>query len=158
LLVATDAEGRLVCVSLGANEATLEDHATRHDAELRAGGRVRSRAHVQLREYLDGRRRAFDLVLRPLGTEFERLAWASLCRIPFGATRSYGEQAAAMGRPSASRAVGRANGKNPIPIVIPCHRVIGSNGSLVGFGGGLDLKRWLLAHEGVGAQATLSFA
>jgi methylated-DNA-[protein]-cysteine S-methyltransferase len=102
----------------------------------------------QLEEYFKGERREFDLALRLDGTDFQTRAWRNLMEIPYGRTRSYGEQALRIGNPKASRAVGLANGKNPIPIVVPCHRVIGANGSLTGFGGGLARKRWLLAHEG----------
>ena len=103
----------------------------------------------QLEEYFTGRRRVFDLPIRMQGTEFQRRAWRSLMEIPYGETRSYGEQARCIGNPNASRAVGLANGRNPIPIVVPCHRVIGADGSLTGFGGGIERKRWLLAHEGL---------
>lgn len=102
----------------------------------------------QLEEYLAGRRHEFDLPLAPRGTAFERRVWEALLAIPYGETRSYAEIARAIGHPDACRAVGRANGRNPIPIVIPCHRVIGSDGSLTGYGGGLDLKRLLLGLEG----------
>jgi O-6-methylguanine DNA methyltransferase len=102
----------------------------------------------QLEEYFAGERREFDLTLAPEGTPFERSVWEELRRIPFGETRSYGEIARAIGRPNAFRAVGRANGANPIPIVVPCHRVIGSDGSLTGFGGGLEAKSRLLEIEG----------
>jgi methylated-DNA-[protein]-cysteine S-methyltransferase len=107
-------------------------------------------AHVerQLAEYFAGQRRSFDLELAPRGTPFEQEVWAALRAIPFGETRSYGEIAAALGRPGAARAVGRANGANPIPIVVPCHRVLGSDGSLTGFGGGLEAKERLLELEG----------
>lgn len=101
----------------------------------------------QLEEYFKGERRDFDLPLRLDGTEFQQRAWRNLMEIGYGKTRSYGEQARRIGNPKASRAVGLANGRNPIPIVVPCHRVIGANGSLTGFGGGIDRKRWLLAHE-----------
>jgi methylated-DNA-[protein]-cysteine S-methyltransferase len=89
------------------------------------------------------------MVLVPRGTTFQRRVWGALSAIPFGETRSYGEIAAAIGEPGASRAVGMANNRNPIAIVIPCHRVIGADGSLTGYGGGMDRKRWLLTHEGV---------
>jgi methylated-DNA-[protein]-cysteine S-methyltransferase len=101
----------------------------------------------QLEEYFQGARREFDLPLRLEGTDFQRRAWRNLLEIPYGKTRSYGEQAQRIGNPKASRAVGLANGRNPIPIVVPCHRVIGAHGSLTGFGGGIARKRWLLAHE-----------
>ena len=102
---------------------------------------------AQLHEYFRGERRDFDLPLAPRGTEFQQACWRALQRIPYGEMRSYAEVAREIGRPSAVRAVGAANGANPIPIVIPCHRVVGSNGSLTGFGGGLETKRWLLALE-----------
>ena len=102
----------------------------------------------QLAEYFAGERREFDLALSPEGTPFERSVWSELRKIPFGETRSYGEIAEILGRPGAARAVGRANGANPIPIVVPCHRVIGADGSLTGFGGGLDVKSRLLELEG----------
>ncbi len=101
----------------------------------------------QLMEYFAGGRRTFDLPLAPRGTEFQQTVWAALRRIPYGETLSYGELARRIGRPHASRAVGLANGANPLPIVVPCHRVIGADGSLTGFGGGLDIKRRLLALE-----------
>jgi methylated-DNA-[protein]-cysteine S-methyltransferase len=102
----------------------------------------------QLDEYFRGKRREFTLPLSPRGTEFQLAVWNELCRIPFGATISYADLARRIGRPNAVRAVGAANGANPIPIVIPCHRVIGSNGSLTGYGGGLPLKQKLLSIEG----------
>lgn len=103
----------------------------------------------QLEEYFAGRRCEFDLLLSPQGTPFELAVWEELKKIPFGETRSYGEIAAALGRPGSARAVGRANGANPIPIVVPCHRVIGADGSLTGFGGGLEAKSRLLEIEGL---------
>ena len=109
-------------------------------AVLRAAAR-------QLDEYFAGRRQAFELPLAPRGTAFQLAAWQALRAIPFAETRSYGQQARAIGRPDACRAVGGANGRNPIAIVIPCHRVIGSDGSLTGYGGGQPAKRWLLEHE-----------
>ncbi|HEV2201095.1 MAG TPA: methylated-DNA--[protein]-cysteine S-methyltransferase [Bryobacteraceae bacterium] len=109
----------------------------------------------QLREYFSGRRREFDVPLEPSGTAFQKAVWRRLEEIPYGATISYGELARRVGNPKASRAVGAANGKNPLPIVVPCHRVIGANGKLVGFGGGLPIKRALLELEtkarGIGA-------
>lgn len=103
----------------------------------------------QLEEYFDGARRRFDLPIAPEGTPFQRDVWRALCEIPFGETWTYADLARRIGKPSAVRAVGAANGQNPIPIVIPCHRVIGANGQLVGFGGGLGVKRQLLELEGV---------
>ena len=101
----------------------------------------------QLREYFAGRRTDFDLPLAPKGTEFQKSVWRRLQEIPYGESISYGELAKRVGNPKASRAVGAANGKNPLPIVVPCHRVIGANGKLVGFGGGLPTKRALLEIE-----------
>jgi len=101
----------------------------------------------QLREYFEGRRKEFDLPLAPEGTPFQKTVWRHLCDIPYGETISYGELARRTGNPKASRAVGAANGANPIPVVIPCHRVIGANGKLTGFGGGLPVKEKLLALE-----------
>jgi methylated-DNA-[protein]-cysteine S-methyltransferase len=103
----------------------------------------------QLTEYFAGTRREFDLPLRFQGTVFQTRVWRELTEIPYGQTWSYGELARRIDNPSASRAVGLANGRNPISILVPCHRVIGADGSLTGYGGGLERKRWLLAHEGL---------
>lgn len=102
----------------------------------------------QLDGYFAGQRRDFELPLQPAGTAFQREVWAMLARIPYGETWSYGELARRIGKPAAVRAVGAANGRNPIPIVLPCHRVIGADGSLTGFGGGLPTKAFLLRLEG----------
>ena len=104
---------------------------------------------LQLSEYFAGTRRQFDLPLRLEGTIFQRRVWRELTEIPYGETWSYGQLATRIGKPGASRAVGLANGRNPISILVPCHRVIGANGSLTGYGGGLVRKQWLLAHEGL---------
>jgi len=104
-------------------------------------------ARKQLEEYFAGTRQAFDLPLCPHGTAFQKQVWWELARIPYGTTISYGELARRIGQPAAMRAVGAANGRNPLPIVLPCHRVIGANGSLTGFGGGLPTKRYLLSME-----------
>ena len=101
----------------------------------------------QLRAYFAGDLEGFDLQLAPDGTPFQQKVWKALCKIPYGETISYGELAKRIGNPNASRAVGLANGSNPIPIIIPCHRVIGSNGKLTGYGGGLPIKEKLLALE-----------
>jgi methylated-DNA-[protein]-cysteine S-methyltransferase len=101
----------------------------------------------QLTEYFGGGLQEFDLLLAPAGTEFQKKVWQELCQIPFGASISYGELARRIGQPAASRAVGRANGQNPISIIVPCHRVIGANGTLTGYGGGIERKKWLLEHE-----------
>ncbi len=104
-------------------------------------------ASAQIGAYFEGRLRDFSLPLQPAGTAFQTRVWFALSDIAYGATESYGHLAARIGNPNACRAVGLANGRNPIPLVLPCHRVIGSNGSLTGYGGGLNLKRWLLEHE-----------
>lgn len=104
-------------------------------------------AKKQLSEYFAGERRRFDLPLAPAGTDFQELVWSGLRQIPYGRTLGYGELARNIGRPSSARAVGGANNRNPIAIIIPCHRVVGSDGSLVGYGGGLDKKEYLLALE-----------
>ena len=120
--------------------ASPPDDAPRDDRRLAPAIR-------QLDEYFSGKRNTFDLPLSLHGTPFQLEVWLSLMRIPYGATRTYAEIAKSIGRPSATRAVGAANGANPIPIIVPCHRVIGSLGSLTGFGGGIDVKRWLLDFE-----------
>ena len=118
----------------------------------RAAGGARSRKHLdraerQLVEYFAGTRREFDLELDAHGTDFQLRVWAVLRSIPYGRTMSYGEQARALGSPGGARAVGAANGRNPLSIVVPCHRVIASSGDLTGFAGGSAAKAWLLAHE-----------
>ncbi|MCA9034283.1 MAG: methylated-DNA--[protein]-cysteine S-methyltransferase [Planctomycetaceae bacterium] len=102
----------------------------------------------QLKLYFTGKLRQFSLPLAGEGTEFQKKVWAALCDVPFGETASYGEIAAAIRKPTASRAVGMANGRNPISIIVPCHRIIGASGKLVGYGGGLENKKTLLRHEG----------
>jgi methylated-DNA-[protein]-cysteine S-methyltransferase len=120
-----------------------------HGDDSVAARRHLERARAALSEYFDGNRRDFDdLTLAPQGTAFQMRVWRALRSIPFGATRSYGQLAKAIGQPKAIRAVGQANAKNPVFIIQPCHRVIGADGSLVGFGGGLPTKQWLLDHEG----------
>lgn len=106
----------------------------------------------QLCAYFAGELECFDLPLAPAGTAFQQSVWTALLDIPYGATETYGELARRIGQPTASRAVGLANGRNPISIVIPCHRVIGSTGALTGYGGGIERKRWLLAHEARGGR------
>lgn len=101
----------------------------------------------QLEAYFSGELHAFNLPLKPQGTEFQQSVWRALTTIPYAQTTSYGQLAQQLDRPTASRTVGAANGRNPIPIIIPCHRVIGSNGTLTGFAGGLAAKQWLLEHE-----------
>jgi methylated-DNA-[protein]-cysteine S-methyltransferase len=120
-----------------------------------ARGGVPARMHLDravqaLHDYFAGKRKDFrDLTLAPSGTPFQLSVWEALLKIPFGTTRSYGDIAREIDNPKGVRAVGLANGRNPIPVIVPCHRVIGTNGTLTGFGGGLPVKKWLLAHEGV---------
>jgi methylated-DNA-[protein]-cysteine S-methyltransferase len=150
--------GALVVVALAAGGALVELNLFRSAAAAlaavpagaghRPGELPLPAVREQLAEYGGGGRRRFALPLAPRGTDFERRVWRALTEIPYGETRSYAEIAAVVGSPAACRAVGRANGRNPIAIVIPCHRVIGSDGSLTGYGGGLDLKRFLLDLEG----------
>jgi methylated-DNA-[protein]-cysteine S-methyltransferase len=110
----------------------------------------------QLKEYFAGTRSEFDLPLKMIGSEFQQQVWRELTKIPFGQTWSYGQLAKRIGNPNGSRAVGLANGRNPIAIIVPCHRVIGADGSLTGFGGGLERKEWLLTHEGYPATRALA--
>ncbi len=124
-----------------------ERHARRAEPGWVADAKPFRAVMAQLEEYFAGRRREFDLPLAPEGTPFQHAVWQALTRIPYGETISYGELARRIGNPQASRAVGLANGANPLPIVVPCHRVIGADGSLTGFGGGLEIKRKLLALE-----------
>lgn len=143
LLIAADDEGL----------RALEFHASRNpvarDANWRKGDHpLIDLARRQLEEYFARTRRTFDLPLAPEGTDFQRTVWLALAEIPYGRTISYSELAARVGRPRAVRAAGAANGRNPLPIVLPCHRVIGADGSLTGFGGGLPMKRFLLELEG----------
>jgi methylated-DNA-[protein]-cysteine S-methyltransferase len=140
LLIAGDTTGlHLVGFPNGESATPAADWV--HDED------ICSEAVTQLTQYFAGQRQSFSLTLCPTGTEFQLAVLQALQQIPFGATCSYTDIAQAIGRPKAVRAVGAANGRNPLPIIIPCHRVIGSNGSLTGFGGGLPAKQWLLAHE-----------
>ncbi|HYC88747.1 MAG TPA: methylated-DNA--[protein]-cysteine S-methyltransferase [Thermoanaerobaculia bacterium] len=111
-------------------------------------GGLKPALRSQLLEYFEGRRKTFDFPLAPKGTPFQLAVWNALLEIPYGDTVTYAELARRIGRPAAIRAVGAANGANPIPVIIPCHRVIGSNGTLTGYGGGIERKQWLLALEG----------
>jgi len=143
--------GRLTLVGQGDDLVGLYFDEDPLAGEMRADGTRDDRrlrpAVVQLEEYFAGARTRFDLSLVPPGTAFQKKVWAALVRIPFGATATYGEIARAAGRPDASRAVGGANHRNPIAIIIPCHRVIGADGSMTGYGGGLPRKRLLLELE-----------
>jgi methylated-DNA-[protein]-cysteine S-methyltransferase len=111
------------------------------------GPGVLHEARGQLKAYFAGKLTQFDLPLAPVGTDFQQQVWLALLCIPYGTTTTYGEIARQLGDVNATRAVGAANGRNPLPIIVPCHRVIGASGSLTGFGGGLPTKRWLLDHE-----------
>lgn len=155
-----DALGFAVALARGGRLAGLghypareqaEEYRLRHwpHAELDPAAPPLPEVRRQLDEYLSGKRRAFDLPMDLAGTEFQRLCWEALQRIPFGETRTYGEMARSIGRPAAVRAVGRANHDNPIGVIVPCHRVIGADGTLTGYAGGLDMKRTLLELEGV---------
>jgi len=148
LLVACDDSGAVTHLYTKGAEATVAGwpDAVR-DPERCAAVRE------QIEEYFGGKRRSFDLPLNPRGTPFQKSVWAALVEIPFGETRSYGQLAVQLGNPGASRAVGRANATNPISIIVPCHRVIGSAGALTGYAGGLSIKEKLLALEGGLPQA-----
>jgi methylated-DNA-[protein]-cysteine S-methyltransferase len=147
LLVAADDAGlRLIHFQLGRGRRAPEPAWRRDPAPFRDLGR-------QLAQYFGRTRRTFDLALAPEGTPFQLETWRALAAIPYGTTISYEELARRVGRPKAVRAVGAANGRNPLPIVVPCHRVIGKDGSLTGFGGGLPAKRALLELEGAAAVA-----
>src|SRR5512143_236728 len=146
----------LVPSPLGAIIVTVDDDARlteiRLDGERRSGPRDARRcaaACTQLAEYFAGKRREFDLPLAPRGTPFQQRVWEALRAIPFGVVRTYGDVARDIGQPLAVRAVGQANGRNPLPIVIPCHRVIAGDGTIGGYSGGLNVKHRLLALEGV---------
>ncbi len=143
-LIANDSA--LVCLTWGQDLAEISEDL--RSATETKDNPILSRAQVQLKEYFSGKRFSFDIPLEPKGTEFQKQVWQQLLQIPYGQHISYGEQAKRVGRPKAARAVGGANGKNPIGIIIPCHRVIGVSGHLTGFAGGLNIKTQLLALEG----------
>ncbi|MGH6919728.1 MAG: methylated-DNA--[protein]-cysteine S-methyltransferase [Geminicoccaceae bacterium] len=153
LLVA--AIGEAVCaIAFEGGEAETERYLARHGGCARVPGRVPASVRAALKSYFDGDMAAFGgIAVAARGTAFQERVWGALRTIPAGRTASYADIAQRIGQPSATRAVGLANGQNPVPIVIPCHRIIGRDGSLTGFGGGLERKAWLLRHEG--ALATL---
>lgn len=156
ILIVTDAEQRLRAVEWLDHEDRMHQLLRRHygDAVRVCDAAGPSPARRSLEAYFEGDMAATkNLAVATNGTAFQQVVWAALRRIPVGRTISYAALAAAIGRPKATRAVGLANATNPIPIVIPCHRVIGADGTLTGFGGGLDRKRWLLAHEGARLMA-----
>ena len=131
---------------------------SRVDDWMQGDNAILRETRMQLGEYFHGRRTHFDLPLGPRGTEFQRAVWHTLAGIPYGTTISYAQLATRVGKASAMRAVGAANGRNPLPIVLPCHRVVGSDGSLTGFGGGLPTKQFLLELECALPRATDLFA
>jgi methylated-DNA-[protein]-cysteine S-methyltransferase len=143
LTIAADAQG------LRHIRFISERHPISRDSDWKRDADALREAREQLQSYFAGERRSFDLRLHPVGTAFQLKVWKALADIPFGSTASYGEVAKRIGEPGAVRAVGAANGRNPLPIVLPCHRVIGADGSLTGFGGGLPVKQFLLELEGV---------
>lgn len=148
--VAVDASGSVIATAFGRLVELRERFAAdevAHDARRVADARR------EVTEYFAGTREHFALKLAPAGTAFQQNVWAALQRIPFGETRSYADLATELGNPGAARAVGRANATNPIALIVPCHRVIGSDGSLTGFAFGEDLKRWLLTHERASSPA-----
>ncbi len=146
LFVAVDESGAVVALEFlkGRRPEEVAPHLA---GELIMDDTRCSKVRRQVEEYLAGERRRFDLALAPRGTAFQREVWAELRRIPYGETASYGEIAHRLGRPGASRAVGRANATNPISLIVPCHRVVGADGSLTGYGGGLPVKERVLALE-----------
>jgi len=136
-----DDQGRLLRFNLrAANAAAVDPEAENNSRKL-------AEVQRQVTEYSEGKRQDFELELLPEGPEFDKTVWKALLGIPFGTTTSYGAIAKTIGHPTAARAVGAANGANPIALIVPCHRVIGSDGTLTGYGGGLPLKRALLEHE-----------
>ena len=141
--------GKLTLVSDGEALTHLDFETTKTPAPKAPRGtdKVLALARKELDAYFSGKLKRFTVPVRPQGTDFQKKCWAALQKIPYGATRSYGQQAVAIGNPKAMRAVGLANGKNPGAVIIPCHRVIGANGSLTGFGGGLPRKQFLLELE-----------
>jgi methylated-DNA-[protein]-cysteine S-methyltransferase len=144
LKIAADEHG-LRYVLFEKNKYAVADQAT-WQRDAKALTNVRE----QLLAYFSGDLKNFDVILSPHGTEFQKHVWKTLASIPFGKTWSYSDIAKKVNSPKAVRAVGAANGRNPIPIILPCHRVIGSNGTLTGYAGGLPMKQWLLEHEGIG--------
>jgi methylated-DNA-[protein]-cysteine S-methyltransferase len=153
--------GELLLTAEGEGLTGVYFEIHRHGPGDRAGwrrgdvGGTLAAARAQLAAYFAGELTAFDLPLAPRGSAFQQQVWRLLRDIPYGATTTYGELARRLGDPRATRAVGAANGRNPLSVVVPCHRVVGADGSLTGFGGGVERKRWLLAHEQRHAALTL---
>jgi methylated-DNA-[protein]-cysteine S-methyltransferase len=149
LTFATDERGALIWLQFvdGEYELTVEQELECEGFSVEEDQEITTRARTELLEYYAGTRREFDVPFVLTGSEWQKAVWRALTRIPFGETRSYAEVAAMVGRPKAARAVGRANATNRLPVVVPCHRVIGADGSLTGFAGGTHLKTRLLEHE-----------
>ncbi len=147
--VLVDEDGILHRLFFGNEKKTADSIKSKPGLEIMPSSEKCSLVEEEIREFLDGKIKTFNVKTHLSGTDFQLQVWAELAKIPYGTTISYGELANRIGNPKAVRAVGLANGKNPVPIVIPCHRVIGSDGSLTGFGGGLDIKKKLLEIEGV---------
>ena len=149
VLLVVDAEGRVVALDFHDFEDRMMRLLARHHGEVDlTSGRAPETVKAAVEAYFEGDVTALDgLAVRTNGTAFQREVWAALRAIPTGETRTYGQLAAAIGRPRAVRAAGLANGQNPVALIVPCHRVIGANGLLTGYAGGLERKRWLLAHE-----------
>lgn len=137
----------LVADARGLSHIHFPGEAFKPEPSWQRGHSVIHAAKMQLSEYFTGNRQMFDVLLSPQGTSFQRQVWRALLDIPYGVTTSYGEIAQRLGRPRSSRAVGAANGRNPLPIIVPCHRVIGANGRLTGYAGGLTIKSFLLGLE-----------
>lgn len=149
MLVVTDGDGAVRALDFADFESRMRRLLARHaPGATLTSGRAPEAVRRAITAYFDGDVRALDaLPVKTAGTAFQAEVWAALRAIPVGETRSYGQLAAAIGRPSAVRAVGLANGSNPVGVIVPCHRVIGSNGTLTGYAGGIERKRWLLEHE-----------
>lgn len=141
--------GKIICVVYKnkLSQIIFNSKSIEHADFLNKTTEIHEKLFKQLDEYVAGTRKLFDIPLNPSGTEFQKKVWNTLLKIPYGETHSYKEQTDQIGDKTAIRAVAAANGKNPIPILIPCHRVIGTNGKLTGYAGGLEIKRWLLEHE-----------
>lgn len=135
-----------ICEEEGAITAISTSFLPKEGEEVETA--LTQKAYLQLTEYMSGKRKSFDLPLAPKGTDFQKQVWKALCEIPYGETRSYKQIAEKIGNPKAVRAVGMANNRNPLIVVVPCHRVIGSNGNMVGYAAGVDKKEFLLRMEG----------
>ena len=148
MLAAVDDDGALVALHFSSDDGDAAAGLSAHGADVVWDEARCDAPRRQVEEYFRGERTAFELPVAPRGSDFQRRVWAELARIPYGRTVSYGELARRVGRPGAARAVGRANATNPIPVVLPCHRVVGADGTLTGYAGGMERKERLLALEG----------